>query len=272
MKRDALPPQRGISMPSATPRARPGARPGAVQGALPDAVPNTVRGEVHDAVRDGMKGAVPTTPPGAMPAAGMTRPALRQAACAPYRVAGRWAWYWYWARGKLARDPVFHSLLEQGHLQPAGRVVNVGCGQGLLAAVLHADAQAAARRDWPAARRAAPPVTRYLGIDLMPRATRHAQAALGRLRWPGGQAPHFRYTDMRLAPLPACDVVVMLDVLHHANHAAQHALLRRAQAALGRLRWPGGQAPQFLCTDMRLAPLPACDVVVMLDVQRNWSA
>jgi SAM-dependent methyltransferase len=38
---------------------------------------------------------------------------------------------------------------------------------------------------------------------------------------------------MRQADLPACDLVVILDVLHYVDHAAQAALLQRVRQALG---------------------------------------
>jgi SAM-dependent methyltransferase len=37
---------------------------------------------------------------------------------------------------------------------------------------------------------------------------------------------------MRNATLPACDLVVILDVLHYVDHTAQRALLERVHAAL----------------------------------------
>ena len=63
---------------------------------------------------------------------------------------------------------------------------------------------------------------------------------------------------MRQAPFPACDVVVILDVLHYVDHAAQLAVLQRVRAALqspnGRLlmrvgdadRWRGFAASQWV--------------------------
>jgi hypothetical protein len=58
------------------------------------------------------------------------------AACAPYRRSGRFAWHF--ARGKLGRDPVFRGMLERGDLPASARVVDIGCGQGLLASLLQA--------------------------------------------------------------------------------------------------------------------------------------
>ena len=69
---------------------------------------------------------------------------LHARSCAPYRAAGRFAWHF--ARGKLGRDPVFRGLVERGELRCGDgppRVVDIGCGQGLLASLLQqlADAQ-----------------------------------------------------------------------------------------------------------------------------------
>ena len=152
--------------------------------------------------------------------------ALLDAACAPYRSAGRWAWHW--ARGKLGRDPVFRGLLERGDLPPHGRVLDIGCGQGLLASLLQACADAAAAGRWPAAWPAAPVASAYTGIELMAKDAARARAALHGLPL----QPTFITADMCRAPLPECDVVVILDVLHYVDHAAQDALLQRVAAAV----------------------------------------
>src|SRR5580698_9496745 len=62
--------------------------------------------------------------------------ALLDTACEPYRNAGRFAYYF--ARGKLRADPVYRSILELGLLLGRARVLDLGCGQGLLAAWLQA--------------------------------------------------------------------------------------------------------------------------------------
>lgn len=170
-----------------------------------------------------------TAPPPRNAATDAAWRALHEAACAPYRRAGRFAWHF--ARGKLGRDPVFRGLLERGAIRPGAQVVDIGCGQGLLASLLASiDAQAAR---WPAAWAAAPLRCRYTGIELMPRDVQRAEAAVGQLP----NAPRFICGDMREVPLPACDVVVILDVLHYVDHDAQAALLGRVFAALR----PGGR-------------------------------
>jgi 2-polyprenyl-3-methyl-5-hydroxy-6-metoxy-1,4-benzoquinol methylase len=62
--------------------------------------------------------------------------ALLDAASEPYRSVGRFAYYF--ARGKLRTDPVYRAILEFGLLRGRARVLDLGCGQGLLAAWLRA--------------------------------------------------------------------------------------------------------------------------------------
>ena len=152
--------------------------------------------------------------------------ALHQAATEPYRQSGRFAWHF--ARGKLSRDPVFRGMLQRGDLPAQARVVDIGCGQGLLASLLQACADAQAQGAWPAAWPEAASASTYTGIELMPRDVARAQAAVGSL----GLAPRFVCSDMCSAELPACDVVVILDVLHYVDHAAQDGVLGRVAAAL----------------------------------------
>ena len=168
--------------------------------------------------------------------------ALHRAACLPYRAAGRFAWHF--ARGKLGRDPVFRSLLEHGLLgERCIRVLDIGCGQGLLASLCLAATELAAKGRWPVEWMAAPELQRYTGIELMAANLVRAKAALGR------QGGRFCFVegDMRSTTLPACDRVVILDVLHYVDPAAQQALLRRVHAALtpgGRLLLRVGDASQ----------------------------
>lgn len=151
---------------------------------------------------------------------------LHRAACAPYRRAGRFAWHF--AQGKLGRDPVFRGLLERGELRPGAHVLDIGCGQGLLASLLSAIDRMHAAGGWPSGWPAAPVGTRYTGIELMPRDVARAEAAVGDLP----SRPRFVCADMCTAALPACDVVVILDVLHYVDHGAQEGVLRRVHAAL----------------------------------------
>ena len=146
---------------------------------------------------------------------------LRDAASAPYRVAGRFAWHF--ARGKLGRDPVFRRLLAAGWIAPRAHVVDIGCGQGLLTSLLRAVDAAAGT--WPSTWSPPPIGARVTGIELMARDIDRARAALG-------DQPAFIRGDMCTTPLPGSDVVVILDVLHYVPHDAQDALLARIAASL----------------------------------------
>jgi SAM-dependent methyltransferase len=148
-----------------------------------------------------------------------------------YRSSGRFAWHF--ARGKLARDPVFRALLESGAVPPHARVLDIGCGQGLLASLLAACDAMAAANQWPDTWGAPPAHARYTGIDLMPRDIARAQQALAAL------VPHPTLVcgDMCTTPFPPCDAVVVLDVLHYVDITAQDAVLARIRAALN----PGGR-------------------------------
>jgi len=169
-----------------------------------------------------------TTQPARSPAADQAWQRLHRMACAPYQAVGRFAWHF--AQGKLGRDPVFRGMLERGYLPLAARVVDIGCGQGLLASLL---AAIDAATEWPAEWPAAPRGARYHGIELMQRDVARAESALAGLP----QAPAFVCADMREAALPPCDVVVILDVLHYVDHAEQQALLQRVRQAAA----PGGR-------------------------------
>ena len=166
---------------------------------------------------------------------------LHAAACAPYRRSGRWAWHW--ARGKLQHDPVFRGMVRRGDLPAQARVVDIGCGQGLVASLLQASRDLQRARQWSAAWPVQSSASSYMGIELMPKDVARAQASLGEL----ALSPRFVCGDMCQAAIPACDVVVILDVLHYVEHAAQDALLERVRDALlprGRLLLRVGDAAQ----------------------------
>ncbi len=163
---------------------------------------------------------------------------LLDAACQPYRAAGRFAWHF--ARGKLGHDPVFHHLLQHGLIAPGNHVLDIGCGQGLLASLLIAAGRVPANA-WPVRWAAAPTHATLTGIELMPRDVARAQAALGH----EAERARFVCADMREAAFPPSDAVVILDVLHYIPVAEQDALLERVHAALspqGRLLLRVGDA------------------------------
>lgn len=152
--------------------------------------------------------------------------ALHSAASRPYRATSRWAYHW--ARGKLGHDPVFRGMLSRGELPAQARVVDIGCGQGLVASLLQACADLQRAGGWPAAWPVAASASAYTGVELMPKDVARADAALRGL----ALQPRFVCADMCKASFPACDVVVILDVLHYVDHAAQDGVLQRVRDAL----------------------------------------
>jgi SAM-dependent methyltransferase len=153
--------------------------------------------------------------------------ALIDAASEPYRAAGRFGWHF--ARNKLARDPLFTAILTQGLLAGRARILDLGCGQGLLAAWLLAARAAQDGGSWPHGWPPPPRPESLFGIERDAREVRRARAALGeRVRIIQG--------DLCDVDYPPADAIVMLDVLHYNDYAAQQAMLARARAALA----PGG--------------------------------
>lgn len=152
---------------------------------------------------------------------------LLDRASAPYRAAGRFAFHF--ARGKLRGDPAFLALLEHGWLAQSRRVLDLGCGQGLLFAWLLAARDCHEAGQWPAGWPPPPRFESLVGIELMGADTRRARDAMGR-------AARFVDGDLRHVALGEADAVVMLDVLHYLEPAAQQDLIARVRAALP----PGG--------------------------------
>lgn len=116
-----------------------------------------------------------------------------------------------WAWGKSRFDPVFWALWER--LPRAGVLLDVGCGEGLLAQYL----------------RAAGSALDVVGLD--PDAPRLAVA-----RAVADEHMRFEVGDARRAALPEADAVVCIDVLHYLAPHEQDAVLERLCAALR----PGG--------------------------------
>lgn len=133
--------------------------------------------------------------------------ALAKKAAARYPARDRTARHF--AFGKLTGDPAFAYMLREKLLPPSGPILDLGCGQGVLAALL-----AAAGDD----------ASRVRGIDLMARDVERAQHAVAEAQFVAG--------DIRTAPFGTAAGVVILDVLHYIGFAEQEAVLRRVREAL----------------------------------------
>ena len=168
-------------------------------------------------------------------------PALRRRlaweAAASYRPAGRFARYF--ALGKLLGDPVFPMILERGLISSGARLLDLGCGQGLLGAWLLAARRIYQQGGWPAGLPEPPVLRHYQGIE-------HRSAEARRARWAlGADAAAITTGDLLSVRWHEADVIVLLDVLHYLNPEAQSRVLRRARVSLsprGRLLLRVGDA------------------------------
>lgn len=165
----------------------------------------------------------------------MSRPrlpaVLLEQATAPYRPIGKFAWHF--ARGKLDGDPAFAALLQRGLIPARARLLDIGCGQGLMGALLGSlTGDSPAEQAWPAGWAPPPAGVRVRGIELMPRDVARAKLALSHL----GDRASFVQGDMCHADFGQADVVLILDVLHYVGYEAQRDVLRRVRDALA----PGG--------------------------------
>lgn len=125
------------------------------------------------------------------------------------RYPGRDRFARHFAYNKLTRDPVFAHLFSEGLIRDGMRVLDLGCGQGLVGALF-------AER------------IGYRGIEPDARDVGRAMSAL-----PGADIVA---GDMRSADFGQADAILLIDVLHYIEPAQQLDVLRRARAALA----PGG--------------------------------
>jgi SAM-dependent methyltransferase len=149
--------------------------------------------------------------------------ALLDAASQPYLSAGRFAYHF--ARGKLGGDPAYRGILEQGFLADRERILDLGCGQGLLCAWLGAAQRLYAQGIWPEGWPAPPRPHSVAGIELMNSDVERARRALG-------SACGVSQGDIRVTPFGAVDAVVILDVLHYMDGRAQQEVLGKVRASL----------------------------------------
>jgi SAM-dependent methyltransferase len=149
--------------------------------------------------------------------------ALVRAAACPYRKAGHYPYHF--ACGKLGLDPVFPALLSRGLIPDGARVLDLGCGQGCLEALLIAAGKQFDAGIWPEGWRAPPRNITLHGIELQERTANWARTALG-------SEAIILTGDMHELTLPYADVVVLLDVLHYMDRPTQGRVLARIARAL----------------------------------------
>jgi SAM-dependent methyltransferase len=148
---------------------------------------------------------------------------LIEATAARYRAAGAYAYHY--AREKLRRDPLYFSVLEQGLIPDQARVLDLGCGQGILLSLLATVGSFFHIPNRPEGWPLVPRGLRLRGIDVQPKAVRRARVALG-------AAASIVEEDISSAEFTGSDVVALIDVLHYLQPASQEAVLDNAGHAL----------------------------------------
>ena len=134
--------------------------------------------------------------------------------------------YWGFARGKLRHDPLYGLLAGSRDLLKAERVLDLGCGMGLVLARLHERLSGAgSRQDGEGSLH----VPDYVGLDASARRVELANKCLG-------QWGTFQVADIAKVDLPGADVILLMDVLHYLPADGQVEVLGRVVQALP----PGG--------------------------------
>jgi SAM-dependent methyltransferase len=136
---------------------------------------------------------------------------------------------WEFARGKLRGDPLYRAVLTRCALPSGGLLVDVGCGQGLMLALLAEGAAAWRAGTWPSSWPPPAVFERLVGIETRPRVARIARQALG-------EAATIVEGDARTHVPDRSRVVLFFDVLHMMPAADQEQLLASTAKALE----PGG--------------------------------
>lgn len=151
------------------------------------------------------------------------RDRLISRAASSYRASGRLAYYF--ARSKLRHDHFYSLLLAEGLVPAGARILDLGCGQGLLAAWLSAAQQSYLEGVWDSTFPTPASVESYRGVDRNKSEIRRARQAMGRLA-------DFVVGDIAVEQLSGATLIVLIDVLHYLDYAAQLKLLRLIRTTL----------------------------------------
>ncbi len=121
---------------------------------------------------------------------------------------GRGLWTAFYTRVKFKICPL---LPVEPHLPGGGRFLDLGCGNGLFAAILKLGS----------------PARRVAGFDLD-----EGKIELARQTFAGWEGMDFWKGDVVASDYPAADVITIIDVLYLIPFEAQEAILRKCHAAL----------------------------------------
>jgi predicted TPR repeat methyltransferase len=119
-------------------------------------------------------------------------------------------------RGKLLRDPVYREILKMSILPVMGKIVDLGCGRGILLALL------------TTARKLNMSDTSQLAFQGIELSEMNAEIARNTL----GSDADIVDGDICSQVLPNCRAVILIDVLMYLHKEEQEALLQKVANAL----------------------------------------
>jgi cyclopropane fatty-acyl-phospholipid synthase-like methyltransferase len=134
---------------------------------------------------------------------------------------------WEFARGKLGGDSVYRKTLSGGLLHSGETLMDLGCGQGLMLALLLEARRTFEAGGWPPDWPEPPRFTTLVGVELRRRAASLAERALG------GSA-RIVQADINDYATPPCDAILLFDVLQMMPRDRQNALIATAATRLRR--------------------------------------
>jgi len=152
---------------------------------------------------------------------------LREATSHRYIESG--LFNWEFVHGKLKHDPMYIEILRSGILPRQGVVLDLGCGRGILLALIETARtlyrSGAWDRSWPK-----PPIDAELrGVESRASLARVARTAIG-------NAGRIETADLGDYVPPSSRAILLLDVLHYLSAQQQEDLIRRSCETLE----PGG--------------------------------
>src|SRR4051812_8912431 len=169
--------------------------------------------------------------------------------------------HWEFVRGKLRHDPVYFNLLRRGFLPSQGKLLDLGCGRGIVFALILGAREQWAKGKYPAGWEPPPPRLTFHGIEGRPKVAEAAREALE-------DRAEIATGDLRTIDYPQADAILLLDVLHYLPAADQEAVLSKAISVLH----PGGR-PRLRGADAAAGwPFPATRLQERLSalLRRHW--
>jgi uncharacterized protein (DUF2062 family) len=150
---------------------------------------------------------------------------LREETSKRYLDAGMF--HWEFVRGKLKYDPMYRAILVSGLLPDEGTLVDLGCGRGILLALIQSATEMRSGHEALSALGPPPRALKLRGVEQREDLARVARAATH-------DAATIETEDLSDYQPPPAEVVLLLDVLHYLSADRQVGLIRRIAAAVPR--------------------------------------